>query len=135
MILMSFPFLRTLFDHNCHSPIIYAFWEVPFHMWGDYSANKCVLSRIEYRIKNVEFLLRELAAHSSILAWRIPWMEEPGGLQAMGSQRVVTDWVTSTHTLHLLCSQVNEVQEYNCKHPCQQFLPLWCLTVGKQTLV
>ena len=26
--------------------------------------------------------------HSSILAWRIPWMEEPGGLQSMGSQRV-----------------------------------------------
>ena len=29
-----------------------------------------------------------VAAHSSILAWRIPWTEEPGGLQSMGSQRV-----------------------------------------------
>ena len=29
-----------------------------------------------------------LAAHSRILAWRIPWTEEPGGLQSMGSQRV-----------------------------------------------
>ena len=29
-----------------------------------------------------------LATHSSILAWRIPWTEEPGGLQSMGSQRV-----------------------------------------------
>ena len=29
-----------------------------------------------------------MAAHSSILAWRIPWTEEPGGLQSMGSQRV-----------------------------------------------
>ena len=28
------------------------------------------------------------ATHSSLLAWRIPWMEEPGGLQSMGSQRV-----------------------------------------------
>ena len=30
----------------------------------------------------------EMAAHSSILAWRIPWTEEPGGLQSVGSQRV-----------------------------------------------
>ena len=30
----------------------------------------------------------EMAAHSSILAWRIPWMEEPGRLQSIGSQRV-----------------------------------------------
>ena len=33
-------------------------------------------------------LEKEMAAHSSILAWRIPWTEEPGGLQSMGSQRV-----------------------------------------------
>ena len=31
------------------------------------------------------------ATHSSILAWRIPWTEEPGGLQSMGSQRVRHD--------------------------------------------
>ena len=29
-----------------------------------------------------------IATHSSVLAWRIPWIEEPGGLQSMGSQRV-----------------------------------------------
>ena len=33
-----------------------------------------------------------VAPHSSILAWRIPWTEEPGGLQSMGSQRVGHDW-------------------------------------------
>ena len=32
-----------------------------------------------------------MATHSSILAWRIPWMEEPGGLQSMGSQTVGHD--------------------------------------------
>ena len=32
-----------------------------------------------------------VATHSSILAWRIPWTEEPGGLQSMGSQRVGHD--------------------------------------------
>ena len=36
-------------------------------------------------------LEKEMATHSSILAWRIPWVEEPGGLQSMGSQRVGHD--------------------------------------------
>ena len=36
-------------------------------------------------------LEKGLATHSSILAWRIPWTEEPGGLQSMGSQRVGQD--------------------------------------------
>ena len=38
-----------------------------------------------------------MATHSSILAWRIPWMEEVGRLQSMGSQRVGHDWATSLH--------------------------------------
>ena len=36
-------------------------------------------------------LEKEMATHSSILAWSIPWTEEPGGLQSMGSQRVGHD--------------------------------------------
>ena len=36
------------------------------------------------------------ATHSSILVWRIPWTEEPGGLESMGSQRVGHDWATFT---------------------------------------
>ena len=40
-----------------------------------------------------------MATHSSILAWRIPWTEEPGGLQSKGSRRVRHDWETKhTHT-------------------------------------
>ena len=42
-----------------------------------------------------ENLEKGMATHSSILAWRIPWTEEPGGLQSMGSQRVdMTVWLT-----------------------------------------
>ena len=41
-------------------------------------------------------LEKGMATHSSILAWRIPWTEEPGGLQSMGLQRVGHDWVTNT---------------------------------------
>ena len=36
-------------------------------------------------------LEKRMAAHSSVLAWRIPWTEEPGGLQPIGLQRVVQD--------------------------------------------
>ena len=36
-------------------------------------------------------LEKEMATHSSTLAWKIPWMEEPGRLQSMGSQRVEHD--------------------------------------------
>ena len=39
----------------------------------------------------------EPAPHSSTLAWKIPWKEEPGRLQSMGSQRVGHDWATSLH--------------------------------------
>ena len=39
-------------------------------------------------------LEKDMATHSSILAWRIPWTEEPGGLQSMGSHRVRKDLVT-----------------------------------------
>ena len=38
-----------------------------------------------------DLLGKEMAIHSSILAWRIPWTEEPGGLWSMGSQRVGHD--------------------------------------------
>ena len=38
---------------------------------------------------------KAMAPHSSTLAWKIPWMEEPGGLQSMGSLRVRLDWATS----------------------------------------
>ena len=44
-------------------------------------------------------LEKEMAAHSSTLAWKIPWTEESGRLQSMGSQRVGHDWATS----HLCC--------------------------------
>ena len=49
-------------------------------------------------------LEKEMASHSSILAWRIPRTEEPGGLQSTGSQRVGHDWATSL--------QVTEQQQH-----------------------
>ena len=42
-------------------------------------------------------LEEEMATYSSILAWRIPWTEDPDGLQSMGSQRVGDNWVNNPH--------------------------------------
>ena len=60
-------------------------------MWGDRCAmiviiiSQCVCISQE----------KAMAPHSSTLAWKIPWTEEPGGLQSMGSRGVGHDWVTS----------------------------------------
>ena len=51
-----------------------------------------------------DLLEKGMATHSSILAWEIPWTEELGRLQSMGSQRVGHDWGTNTFTY--LCSPV-----------------------------
>ena len=51
----------------------------------------------ETRVRSLgqeDTLKKEMATHSSILAWEIPWTEESGGLQSMGSQRVGYDLVT-----------------------------------------
>ena len=60
-------------------------------------------------------LEKGMTAHSSILAWRIPWTEEPGGLQSMGSQGVGHEWSNLAHThamitpMALLLWGVNEI--------------------------
>ena len=54
-----------------------------------------------YNIVN-QLLEKEMATHSGIHAWKIPWTEEPGRLQSMGLQRVGHDWVTSLSLFFLL---------------------------------
>ena len=52
----------------------------------------------ETRVRSLgreDLLEKDMATHPSILAWRIPWMEDLGRLQSMGSQRVGLDWATS----------------------------------------
>ena len=57
-------------------------------------------------------LEKEMAAHSSTLAWKIPWREEPGRLQSMRLQRVGHDWATSLTTSAIFSSvqSLNRVQ-------------------------
>ena len=53
------------------------------------------MQETEIQLLGLEDPLEEgMATHSSILAWKIPWTEEPGGLQSMGSQRAGHDWAT-----------------------------------------
>ena len=61
-------------------------WEIPFRSLGQEDPME-----------------EEMATHSSILAWRIPWTEEPGGLQSRGLQRVGHDLVfVCTHTVKII---------------------------------
>ena len=62
-------------------------------------------------------LEKEMATHSSILAWKIPWTEELGGLQSMRLQRVGHDWATNTHTqerMTWLGKSENDAQLWMC---------------------
>ena len=47
-------------------------------------------------------LEEDMATHSSVLAWRVPWTEEPGGLQSIGSQRAGHDCLTNTSTFIMM---------------------------------
>ena len=72
-------------------------------------------------------LEKEMATHSSILAWRIPRTKEPGELQSMGSRRVRHDWATSL-SFSFLKSSKNSVT-----FCCVLFFPkmnhLWCIII------
>ena len=60
--------------------------------------NLPVMQETQVRSLGWENPLREhMATHSSILAWRIPWTEEPGGLQSLGLHRVRHDWSNWAH--------------------------------------
>ena len=54
-----------------------------------------------------------MATHASILAWRIPWTEDPGGLQSKGLQRVGHDWATNIFTSHIWIGR--EGREGHCR--------------------
>ena len=62
---------------------------------------KLVPAKRENRVRSLgreDPLEKEMATHSSTLAWKIPWTEEPGRLRSMGSERVGHGWATSLST-------------------------------------
>ena len=80
---------------SLHAVVIY---------WGEYQLFFCQLPKLYHLETQVQSLgpedplEKEMATQSSILAWKIPWAEEPGGLESMGSQRVGHDCTTKPHT-------------------------------------
>ena len=85
------------------------------HDWSDLAAAvtqlvKNLPAMQETQVRSLgweDSLEKERATHSSILAWRILWTEEPGRLQTMGSQRVGHDWETNTFTFqYIICLSV-----------------------------
>ena len=66
------------------------------HDWRDLAAAAMQETRV-WSLGQEGPLEKEMAIHSSTLAWKIPWTEKPGGLQSMGSQRVGHDWATSLY--------------------------------------
>ena len=76
-------------------PIFY-YHEIPnpFDSCQCILGNQCLLALRETWVRSLgrqDPLEKEMATHSSTLAWKIPWMEKPSGLQSMGSQRVRYD--------------------------------------------
>ena len=75
----------------------------------------CQYRTHETRVQSLGWkdLLEEgMATHSSILAWRIPWTEDPGGLQFMGSQRFRYYWATNTYKCSIrVCFWRTETKE------------------------
>ena len=67
-----------------------------------------------------DLLEKEMATHSNTLAWKIPWTEEPGRLQSMGSQRVWHDWETSLSLSQLQRNFISWGQSPS------GYLRLWC---------
>ena len=90
-VFCSCPFFLVCFCLSFFSAFLSSNWA--FYIPGKPKASFCFLplffpplsSRTE----------KAMAPHSSTLAWRIPWMEEPGRLQSVGSLRVGHDWATS----------------------------------------
>ena len=73
---------ELLLGGEARSQVIQKFWNKGQVVWR---------SKVLLWIKENQ----AMAPHSSTLAWKIPWMEEPGGLQSMGSLRVGHNWATS----------------------------------------
>ena len=70
------------------------FWKgLPRWLSGKEPTCQCRRQRFDPWVRKIP-LEKEMATHSSILAWKIPWTEDPGGLQSMDPQRVQHDWAT-----------------------------------------
>ena len=81
-------------------------------------------SRQETQVQSLGWedpLEEEMATHSRILAWRIPWTKEPDGLQSMGSQRVRHDWATSLYHVSRFLDVAKAFLGYISVYTCEAY--------------
>ena len=109
IFLLFFPISTVLFRYLTFFPcfwfcvVVSLVFSVCFHLWRtslEAQMVKHLSTMRETRVQSLGWedpLEKEMAIHSSTIAWKIPWTEEPGRLQSMGSQRVGHNWVTSLH--------------------------------------
>ena len=96
MCKLSWAFLKkhgTVFTCSYPLPVNFSCaYFINFPLWDPWKFVKGgYLSELSTRVNSAVMM----APHSRTLAWKIPWTEEPGRLQSVGSLRVVQDWVTS----------------------------------------
>ena len=68
-----------------------------------------------------DLLEKEMATHSNLLVWKVPWTEEPGRLQSMGSQRVGQDRATE----HAQAYKKGHQREPAAPKPCEDIVRTW----------
>ena len=114
---------EQLHFHFCH---LLAVWP-----WG-FLVNQIVKSspaKQETQVRSLgqeDPLEEEMATHSSILAWKIPWMEEPGRLHTLGLQRDWHNWATSLSLLFFFHSCVTLDTLVNLSGPPFSSSVIWC---------
>ena len=94
---------------NC-PPILFSYWIYNIHLYIIYIMVAQTVRNLPtmqdtwvQSLGQEDPLEKGMATHSSILACRIPWTEEPGGLQSMRLQRVGHDWATNSNFSYLCC--------------------------------
>ena len=113
--------------------------DINLPLWRSGQESACQCGRCGFNLCQKDPLEEEMTTHSSILAWKIPWTEEPGGLQPMGSQRVGHNWPTNIFStlayllwsVHRFCTCIHLVLGSVSIHPLNQALyfqnPLYIL--------
>ena len=76
---------------------------------------ECKRPRVDPGVEKIP-LQKRMATHSSTLAWKIPWTEEPGGLQSMELQTVGRDWATIKKPSALTMNEANLYQLFTEKN-------------------
>ena len=131
--------LCSLENHQClpRLPLSPAHWLLPlrYSLVAQTIKNPPAMQETRVLVWGTSGLEKGMATHSSILAWRIPWTEEPGRLQSVGSQRVRSDWGTNAFTLHF--HFLRSSKSYNPPSAKLLFLaisPQWYLQSEKRTI-